>query len=967
MALSNEVFTDTKQYLKELEGFSENPYEDGGRENYSIGYGHKGNIKTGDTITEEQAEKLLDKDLKEKYALAKRLMPKFDTFSAPMQQQILSSVYRGSLSGSPKTIKLINEGKFSEAAKEFLNNNEYRKSVAEETGVAPRMEAVASALQNEGQNQGGIPASDTLVGGTGDPPDTLSGGPRTEASDNITPADMQTEAMFSPDNIVPSETAPGSIPVPTDPSRYTSNKAGTERQLKATDRLNREAKVFSAADPGEVTNFDMGSSSLTPTREEKAKAARLAKIKEMGYSREDLLSRQEELGLTEGQISELSLTPEYSDDPSVNPQEDKYLGDILTDLFSEPESQMYESVASAEAEEQNLNKGGPVERKVKFVKHKDLEDEEEELPDPPPGATPEEVADDVPAYLSTGEYVLPANVVRYLGLERIIKMHKGVLHELQQMEDLGLIQNVDHNGEPEDDDTEMDFIQKPEVLAEKKLMVIVKPKGMMSPLHFNGGGASGDGPAEADIGEDPEDDDDKDKDRAREQAQADFESGLVDESRNQSGGETQGGAGPHSGVSHSGPVDMSGDGGIAEIAARAVFGVVPGGRAVIDGLVAAHEMGKALQKEARERGISFDTPIDEETEAGFSGRGKGNEIGEPSDVSGGGDSPDDSIIIKVDAPSAPSVLSSQELVPGLGLIPKVKHGGIMSLHKGGTFVPGAGEIHDPSTHVHEDENPSATQVNYAPIDFEDYKAKVFGAGLFDKSKGGKTREEYRASYIATPELKSAELTKREKLAKSLGIFDISDDREAGSNIFKVNGSLFAFLHEKGFDGEEMGTVTDNFKQGRTNIFEGTAKDGDISGNEQAKTWMTTYAEGTDAKRNGITQADIGEGQTNRDVLKKIWANDYYWGEHDGGTSGSSRFNRVFNYLGNTSYSGIVKDRYGFDLDKEATADEVNNFTHFLDTGTFAPEAYAGGEKKGIMQKPVTPPISNIVSDLGVID
>ena len=165
----------------------------------------------------------------------------------------------------------------------------------------------------------------------------------------------------------------------------------------------------------------------------------------------------------------------------------------------------------------------------------------------------------------------------------------------------------------------------------------------------------------------------------------------------------------------------------------------------------------------------------------------------------------------------------------------------------------------------------------------------------------------------------------------------------------------------------MGTVTDNFKQGRTNIFEGTAKDGDISGNEQAKTWMTTYAEGTDAKRNGITQADIGEGQTNRDVLKKIWANDYYWGEHDGGTSGSSRFNRVFNYLGNTSYSGIVKDRYGFDLDKEATADEVNNFTHFLDTGTFAPEAYAGGEKKGIMQKPVTPPISNIVSDLGVID
>ena len=131
--------------------------------------------------------------------------------------------------------------------------------------------------------------------------------------------------------------------------------------------------------------------------------------------------------------------------------------------------------------------------------------------------------------------------------------------------------------------------------------------------------------------------------------------------------------------------------------------------------------------------------------------------------------------------------------------------------------------------------------------------------------------------------------------------------------------------------------------------------------------MTTYAEGKAAKRNGITQADIGEGQTNRDVLQKIWADEYHSGKRHGGTSGSSISDRAFNYLGNTSYGGIVKDRYGFDLDKEATADEVNNFTHFLDTGTFAPEAYAGGEKKGIMQKPVTPPISNIVSDLGVID
>jgi hypothetical protein len=60
--------------------------------------------------------------------------------------------------------------------------------------------------------------------------------------------------------------------------------------------------------------------------------------------------------------------------------------------------------------------GGSVEKEVKFVKE---DDDDDDVPDPPPGATPEEVADDIPAYLSTGEYVLPANVVRYIGLKNI--------------------------------------------------------------------------------------------------------------------------------------------------------------------------------------------------------------------------------------------------------------------------------------------------------------------------------------------------------------------------------------------------------------------------------------------------------------------------------------------------------------------------------------------------------------------
>ena len=118
-------------------------------------------------------------------------------------------------------------------------------------------------------------------------------------------------------------------------------------------------------------------------------------------------------------------------------------------------------------------KGGSVEKKVKFVK----EDDDDDVPDPPPGATPEEVADDIPAYLSTGEYVLPANVVRYIGLKNITDMHQRALAELQQMEDLDIIENVDENGYVEEDDDEMDYM-KPEGVVE---IVVAEhhPKGLM--------------------------------------------------------------------------------------------------------------------------------------------------------------------------------------------------------------------------------------------------------------------------------------------------------------------------------------------------------------------------------------------------------------------------------------------------------------------------------------------------------
>lgn len=52
----------------------------------------------------------------------------------------------------------------------------------------------------------------------------------------------------------------------------------------------------------------------------------------------------------------------------------------------------------------------------------------------PPGSAPEEVRDDVPILASKNEYVLPADVVKYFGLdyiEKLIAKAKTGMQELQ--------------------------------------------------------------------------------------------------------------------------------------------------------------------------------------------------------------------------------------------------------------------------------------------------------------------------------------------------------------------------------------------------------------------------------------------------------------------------------------------------------------------------------------------------------
>ena len=143
----------TRRLISE-EKFSAEPYlATKGEKFLTIGYGHYGpDVKEGQKLTKKQALDLLKKDINDRLPAIRKAIPSFDNFSDELKVEIAQSWFRGGISGSPKTLDLINQGKFKEAASEFLNNEEYRTAKERgRAGVIPRMEAVSTALEDEDQ------------------------------------------------------------------------------------------------------------------------------------------------------------------------------------------------------------------------------------------------------------------------------------------------------------------------------------------------------------------------------------------------------------------------------------------------------------------------------------------------------------------------------------------------------------------------------------------------------------------------------------------------------------------------------------------------------------------------------------------------------------------------------------------------------------------------------------------------
>lgn len=136
-----------------------------GSSEYGLYYDSKGKLTTGfgdlvETVeeanekmylSEDEADKGLQKHIQEKQQLLKKLIPKVDSFSPRLKNALLIETFRGSVPQSKKTISKINKGNLLEAATEFLNNAEYRSDKTS-SGIKSRMLEVSEAIKEQYQS-----------------------------------------------------------------------------------------------------------------------------------------------------------------------------------------------------------------------------------------------------------------------------------------------------------------------------------------------------------------------------------------------------------------------------------------------------------------------------------------------------------------------------------------------------------------------------------------------------------------------------------------------------------------------------------------------------------------------------------------------------------------------------------------------------------------------------------------------
>ena len=138
--------------LQEYEAFKPKTYIPTPNDKPTIGYGHTGkHAKPGAIMDKGTAIDVLREDAEARTDVIESKIPAFRELPLDVAVQLGQSAFRGGITGSPKTIDLINSGDLQGASKEFLNNREYKTAVQSgRPGIRKRMEAVSGALARPG-------------------------------------------------------------------------------------------------------------------------------------------------------------------------------------------------------------------------------------------------------------------------------------------------------------------------------------------------------------------------------------------------------------------------------------------------------------------------------------------------------------------------------------------------------------------------------------------------------------------------------------------------------------------------------------------------------------------------------------------------------------------------------------------------------------------------------------------------
>ncbi len=157
-------------------------------------------------------------------------------------------------------------------------------------------------------------------------------------------------------------------------------------------------------------------------------------------------------------------------------------------------NELEEAIEAAQSRSNSLefSKGGATMKyQMELFEDGGLRDEggmidEESGNDVPSGSTRKEVRDDIPAMISEGEFIFPADVVRYIGLDKLMRIRQDAKMGLKEMEAMGQMGNSDEATMPDDlpfGMADLIIVEEPEEKAHGGMVDEYNTGGIVWPTH----------------------------------------------------------------------------------------------------------------------------------------------------------------------------------------------------------------------------------------------------------------------------------------------------------------------------------------------------------------------------------------------------------------------------------------------------------------------------------------------------